>query len=517
MTRLFIRFYLGVLAVLAVAWYVHDAVSEMQYAREVPGVAENAHRGGAMLLARKLNSLQGKDRDRILQQLRESFDFPVRIVSLKTLPEETRARISGGDQVVHYRGQIGALLDSGTELVELGPFPQFTQYEYQLGGGVRLAAGIVEATSREDRQTAIRDLAEQFGYPIRLMQIDDLPRWEQYRLASGDDIVLYLRDGLGFIVSPVDQSQILRFGPLPNFDGTRRRALATATAVVLLIAALAIAVLLRPVMRQLRCVEDAARAVSRGDLTARVDERQVRSARPLAKAFNSMASRTETVLRTQHELLQAVSHELRTPLSRIRFAIELIETAQDEGERRERLRALDDAAQELNELVEELLNYVRLENTEVKRPRESVALQNVITTQIEKYASLNPALEFSVTGFEPGNPETVIHADPVDLCRAVSNLLGNAARFAESQVTVSVAVNDSQVTIDVDDDGRGIPDSERDRVLEPFVRLEDGDSSGVGLGLSIVRRIVTGHGGEISVQATPGGGTRMRTTWPGCC
>ena len=514
MTRLFIRFYLGVLAVLAVAWYVHGAVSELQYAREFPDIAEDAHRGGALLLARKLDSRQGKDRDRILQQLRDSFDFPVRIVSRKSLPEVARARISTGDQVVYYRGQIGVLLDSGTELVELGPFPQYTQYEYQLGGGVRLAVGIVGGTPRENRQAVIRDLAEQFGYPIQLLAIDRLPPWEQYRLASGDDIVLYLRDGEGFIVSPLGPSQILHFGPLPNFDGTRRRALATATAAVLLIAALAIAVLLRPVIRQLRCVEDAARAVSRGDLTARVDERRVRSARPLAEAFNSMASRTETVLRTQRELLQAVSHELRTPLSRIHFSIELIGTAQDDVERSERLQSLDDAAEDLNQLVEELLNYVRLENTDAKRPREAVVLRDAITTQIKKHAGLNPSLEFSLTGFETDEPETVIHADPVDLCRAVSNLLGNAARFAESRVVVNVSTDDALVTIDVDDDGPGIPDCDRERVLQPFMRLDDDDAPGVGLGLSIVDRIVTGHGGDITVQATPIGGTRMRTTWP---
>ena len=112
----------------------------------------------------------------------------------------------------------------------------------------------------------------------------------------------------------------------------------------------------------------------------------------------------------------------------------------------------------------------------------------------------------------------VISADPSGFQRAIGNLVSNAARFAKSHVTISAEVDsDDNIRLDIDDDGCGIPVAERSRVLEPFVRLEHSDSSngrGVGLGLALVDRIVSQHGGQLLVLETPSGGCRIRTTWP---
>ena len=90
-----------------------------------------------------------------------------------------------------------------------------------------------------------------------------------------------------------------------------------------------------------------------------------------------------------------------------------------------------------------------------------------------------------------------------------------AGRFARSRVTIRAQSAAGVTTIDIDDDGPGIPESERDRVFQPFVRLEDDSPDrGVGLGLALVQRIVAQHGATVQALASPLGGCRLRTTWP---
>ena len=137
-------------------------------------------------------------------------------------------------------------------------------------------------------------------------------------------------------------------------------------------------------------MERAAKAIASGDLTARVEERKVRSAKALAQAFNDMAAHTETMVRAQRELLQAVSHELRTPLSRLRFAIDLIAAAKDDAQRKRWLEALDAATEELDELVGELLAYVRTEATRSQIEPEPLVLRDVARSPASQVRSAVP-------------------------------------------------------------------------------------------------------------------------------
>ena len=105
-----------------------------------------------------------------------------------------------------------------------------------------------------------------------------------------------------------------------------------------------------------------------------------------------------------------------------------------------------------------------------------------------------------------------VHGDPEHLDRLLRNLTDNATRHARARVALSLHTVDGAVTLAVDDDGAGIPETERERVFDRFVRLDearDRDSGGTGLGLSIVREIATAHGATVSAAAAPGGGARF--------
>ena len=148
MTRLFVRFYLGVLAVLLAAWYLQGEISDLQFDRELPEVAESAHQGGVRQIVARLNEVPPEQRRARLHEMRPLFDFLIYIQKIEKLPDEARARMTGGDDIVFFRRQLAARLDGNEEVVRMGPFPSGTEHELSFGGGVRLARRQADATTR---------------------------------------------------------------------------------------------------------------------------------------------------------------------------------------------------------------------------------------------------------------------------------------------------------------------------------------------------------------------------------
>lgn len=524
MTRLFVRFYAAILIVLLTAWYIHGAVSDSLTGGEFTRVVEAAHQGGILSVVAELNQHTPAERPAAMQSIRSEFAVPVWLQPSAEVPQYAKNRHASGSAVAFYVGPEGdgyvtSPLDDGTQWVGLGPLPRYTHYEAALAGGVLRATSAIRTAPAGQRTRVLQRLTNRFGYPVRRVSRDSLPQRDQWRLQNGERVVFFATDGESFIAAPLDDLAVARFGPFPSYDRVNQRILTMTLFVVLLIAAVAIALLLRPVAKQLGVIENAAQAIADGDLSARVDETRTGSAQQLASTFNHMAGRLETVLGTQRELLQAVSHELRTPLSRIRFAIDLIRDADNDNERNERLDTLDLASDDLNELVKELLNYVRLEDADQQQAREDISFRESCTTLFSRHATLYPDIKFTIgeiNGQEPaGCDDVVIHANRAAWYRAIGNLLSNAGRFAHSNVTVNARDDGVQVTIDVCDDGPGIPESDRERAFEPFTRLDKATSpNGVGLGLAIVRRIVTQHDGAIVIGDSDAGGCRIVTSWP---
>ncbi len=520
MTRLFLRFYAGVLIVLFLAWFIYGTVLEQRTESDLARVVIEAHGGGARLVAEKLSTT--RDRGVTLDSLRKRFGYPINVVTVNELPGNAGRQISRTNGIAFVRfgtEQIGiaASLHDNDQVVQLGPFPNrsLEGIEDSMRGWARIAAAKIEAASLDRREETLASLRNDFAVAIEVVDANKLPDWPQKRMQAGEQIAFYLESrDRSFAATPLSNtSKVVRFGPFPSFERNDRKAATTTLALVLFPAPIAIALLLRPVAGQLRQMENAAKAIAAGDLSTRVDERRMRSARPLAHAFNHMADRTESFVRTQRELLQAVSHELRTPLARMRFAIDLIEVAKDEPERLQRLASLDAATEELDELVGELLSYVRMETTAPKLDCEEVAIQEMFDVLISKFEALYPNIRFTCET----EPDSVLFltADRIEFQRAIGNLVSNAGRHAHTRVSITANHEHDTIIIDVDDDGPGIAEADRERVFDPFVRLDDGqETSGAGLGLALVQRIVTKHGGAVSITTSPNSGCRVRTTWP---
>jgi two-component system sensor kinase ParS len=259
-------------------------------------------------------------------------------------------------------------------------------------------------------------------------------------------------------------------------------------------------------------VEEATVALAQGELGARVDA-SGGPAQELSVRFNAMADRIEQLIRSRDELVQAISHELGSPLTRLRFHLELLESDVPDDVRAGRA-AMARQLDSLEELVAELLTFVQAEDrviecVEFLPDRDLVDLVELAQLSLPDERDLEVSLM--------GARDVGVFADRRLFLRAVENILRNAVRHASSKVRVGVGARPSGVAVWVDDDGPGISPDQRERVLEPFIRLEADrgrGTGGAGLGLAIVQRIVQRHGGTVVVGDSPLGGARVTTTWP---
>jgi two-component system OmpR family sensor kinase len=244
-----------------------------------------------------------------------------------------------------------------------------------------------------------------------------------------------------------------------------------------------------------------------GELSARASFKPGTSIYPLAERINHMAGRIEGLVETQTNLLHSVSHELRTPIARLEFALELLRSAAPDGVLTPRIAAMEADLAELNALVGELLSMARIGS---ERSLKTAAFE--LAPMLAECAAL---LNYPVA-LEIEAPASV-SGDRRLLMRALGNVLRNAEKYAKSRITMSARRIGSAVEIVVEDDGPGVPETERERIFEPFYRLDrsrDRATGGFGLGLSIARKAVEAHGGTIRIGDAPAGGARVVIVLP---
>ena len=484
MTRLFLRFYLGVVLILITAWLIQAYVFQQRSQAQNIRVVENALAGGARLARNRFIDADPTKFPEVVGKLQQEFEYPIQVFPLENdwLPDKPRQRLYNGE-VVLLNQHIGiALLPDKRSRIEN------------------------ETTNAVDRSIA-DEMKDASRSPGREANDENDP----VAVDSGQQDIAATNSVPSGDEQPKPTYGLL-MGPLPQFVGPSQTAVTFGYGAVFLLAAIAIAILLRPVASQFRAVEQTAAAIAEGDLSARIETTGASNDLALVQAFNSMADRTESLLLSQRELLQAVSHELRTPLARIRFATDLVETAANDEERQMRLDAIDSATVKLDALVGELLTYVRLDSdAHHQTPAEPVELGLLLDQAIEIHAPLHPQVHFERVGQQAAMP---INAHPTSLGRAIENLVSNAGRHAKSRVEVGGEITDQIATIHVDDDGEGIAEEDREKVLEPFVRLHNTDQRGSGLGLALVSRIIRQHNGEIRVHRSPLGGARFTLILP---
>ncbi|MDB5936801.1 MAG: two-component sensor histidine kinase [Massilia sp.] len=246
-----------------------------------------------------------------------------------------------------------------------------------------------------------------------------------------------------------------------------------------------------------------------GNLAARADFAPRASIYPLAERINHMAERVEGLVASQANLLHSVSHELRTPIARLEFALELLHSKAPDGILTPRIEAMEADLAELNALVGELLGIARIGSEHALQ-----AAPLALAPALRECAAL---LDYPVE-MEIDDALGSVHAERRLLMRAIGNVLRNARKYASQRIVLSARrVGTAAVEIVVEDDGAGIPEAERERIFEPFYRLDrsrDRTTGGFGLGLAIARKAVEQHGGTIRAEGSMLGGARFVVRLP---
>jgi two-component system OmpR family sensor kinase len=232
-----------------------------------------------------------------------------------------------------------------------------------------------------------------------------------------------------------------------------------------------------------------------------------REVQPLVGALNGLLGRLSHALAAQRSFIADAAHELRTPLTAVHLQAQLAERATDEAERRAALADLKGGLERATRLVEQLLTQAREEPGVADRPEATIDLPALAREVVADLAPLAAAKRIDL-GLNADSPVQV-RGDADALATLLSNLVDNALRYTPEggRVDVGVAIDGGRAMLSVRDSGPGIPEADRERVFDRFVRgsVTAGAVRGSGLGLSIVKRIAERHGADIAVGPGLGG------------
>lgn len=225
--------------------------------------------------------------------------------------------------------------------------------------------------------------------------------------------------------------------------------------------------------------------------------------------------RAELLAQAREDVLGVVAHDLRDPLNLIQMTVELIIDEELPIERRKEMLGIAlRAAKQMNRLIEDLLDHVRLQAGRLSLDIEDVSVQTIIQDAEETFRPLAERhhLRFETTA----DDDVSVRADRTRVSQIVGNLLGNAIKFTPEQgiVKLRATPDDKQVVFQVVDDGPGIPPDNISHLFDNFWQARKSDRRGVGLGLAIAKELVEAHGGKIWVESTVDRGSTFSFSLP---
>jgi signal transduction histidine kinase len=275
----------------------------------------------------------------------------------------------------------------------------------------------------------------------------------------------------------------------------------------------------RWIVRPIERLSRTARSLGTGELAARSRLERSDEIGELGRRIDEMADRIEGLLVSEKELLANVAHELRTPLTRIGVALDLASEGDAEAARASLAEIAVDVS-ELEAIVDDILMAMRFEVAGAAQ----LPLRRAVTAPAEIARAAGDRLR----GRHPARPLEVAVADalpPIDVDprlfrRAIDNLLENAHKYSpdpDAAIELAVTGEAGRVVFEIRDRGIGITAEDLPRVFAPFFRGERSrsrEAGGVGLGLTLAKRLVAAHGGTIELASTPGAGTTARVAVP---
>lgn len=353
------------------------------------------------------------------------------------------------------------------------------------------------------------DLDLSFDLQIEPLNKFRLDETMMHRLSAGE--IVALDDKYTFLQRIPRSHYVLSVGPIPYLFFLHQMRLLDIALLAFIGMSLALPVFIwmRPHWQEMLRLEKAAQRFGQGELEVRTHFDNTSSLFRLGVAFNQMADNINTLVASKKQLIDGVAHELRTPLVRLRYRLEM----SDNLSASESLALKRDIGQ-LESLIEELLTYARLDRPRVDLNLQPIALAGWLRERTDDVRALHPRISVALALPPQEDPG---FADLRLMERVLDNLVNNALRYARQQLRISLWFDGDLGVLQVEDDGPGIPPHERERVFEPFVRLDpsrDRATGGCGLGLAIVHSIAQALRGQVTIESSSLGGTSVRFCWP---
>ena len=527
MNSIFLRIYGGMLLVLVAVLLLAMLVIHQINGIRAEDYRERIASGTFRLMADNLQPMDAFERRQVMNVWQRLLGVPLEMHNLSDLALESAywSRLLHGAVLVRPTAdgevRVMAMVDPRQELVLVADIQRVSE---QLGRATLfLIADELVRHPEGDMPARLQQLRREkgFGYPLQLIRVresgldsDQLRRLDEIDTVMalgprGDSILLYLKIP--------GTEWILQLGPLFQMSLYPPQLLLVIGLLALILTGLLIYLLVRQLEQRLMVLETAAVNISNGNLDYRVDIDSPDSVGRLARAFNDMAGHIQRLMRIQRETLGAVSHELRTPVARLRFGLEMLDTAEGPEDRQRFIEGMDGDLNELDRLVDEILTYARLEQGAPAITMKGTNVPRMVEQVIAELAPLNASITLQHVDQSWGLGRHV-DAEPRYLQRAITNLISNAMRHASAEVRVTTRVQHGMVRISVEDDGPGIPEAYRERIFTPFMRMDVSRtraSGGYGLGLSIVRRVMFWHGGRARAEQSQAlGGACFIMEWP---
>ncbi|MGB2064623.1 Sensor protein CpxA [Marinomonas gallaica] len=398
-------------------------------------------------------------------------------------------------------GDIGVSLvstyeKSGTSALQ----EQARQYEQQLQGSIFIY--------QENGRPLLRPLPRNFR---EQSSIDSDTESKEDQKASADA----RRSQFIQVIGASNVQYLLVFRPQDNNDAISPWAIALLSLLGLFVSSGILAYwLMGPLLKLQRIT----RSFGQGDMTARVDDRLVKrndAIGNLAREFNEMAGRIETLLSSKERLLRDVSHELRTPLARIEVALTIAEDKHGMPTQQSYLDRIRNELHELDELIGQVLTLSRLEAASMQKGEIDVQVWlGDIVADVQFESQLR-----GITIEKTGDLPKTLHGDSVQLRHAVENVLRNACFYSGEGCKVEVCSKevDKRAVISIKDNGPGVADEMLEKIFHAFFRsssARESNSGGFGVGLTIAKRIVQAHNGEIQAFNRPEGGLEVSFCLP---
>jgi two-component system, OmpR family, sensor kinase len=362
------------------------------------------------------------------------------------------------------------------------------------------------------RSEALSNLAASTSTDLELLNVSDIAGDATLtKLRNGEIVSMHAGRNEVWLLKQIDNS-VIAFKQIEL--EVQRGALEWLLASLLYAGiALVVMIWLWPLTRDLRALEQATASFGNRNWSYRANIKPRSQVFALAETFRKMATRIDGLIGSHKDMSNAVAHEIKTPLARMQFTLELAQNAATVDAVLPHLQNIKSDIADLNALVRATLDYAILERADFALNIATHDFTKILPA-IADYVRADTRTELNFNCDVEMNA-TLVECDIHLMESAIKNLLYNASRYAKQTIALRFAIDKETYRLTIEDDGPGIPESERERVFSSFVQLEKGaNHKGFGLGLAIVKRIVEWHGGHVAISQSSLGGACFTLTWP---